>query len=63
MKMSGSRRGNSAWRIFRWPLLLAVVSLGGLIGALLTDAPARDALWTLAIAVPLPIAAIGAFRR
>ncbi len=28
---------HTLWIIFRWPLLLAVLSLTGLVGALLTD--------------------------
>ena len=43
---------HGAWRIFRIPLLLAVVSGAGLIGALLGRELA-DAGWTLAVATPL----------
>lgn len=32
-----SRRPNSLWRIFRAPLLIAGLSLTGLVGALLDD--------------------------
>lgn len=63
MKMSRARRGNSAWRIFRWPLLLALVSGAGLVGALLTDAVAADAGWTLAVAAPLLVVGTRVFLR
>lgn len=39
------------WRIFRTPLALAIVSLLGLVAALLVDGP-LDYLWSLAVAVP-----------
>lgn len=35
------------WRIFRWPLVLAVVSIAGLVTALLGEAPADIASWAL----------------
>jgi hypothetical protein len=63
MTMSRPRRGNSAWRIFRWPLLLALVSGAGLVGALLTDAVAADMAWTLAIAAPVLVAGTKGFLR
>lgn len=47
--MNGLR---GAWRVFRIPLLLAVVSGFGLISALLVEGP-MDLLWSLAVAVPV----------
>lgn len=44
------RRG--LWMIFRWPLLLAVLSLFGLISALVGD-DVYDLLSWLSLAVPL----------
>ncbi|MDG9925901.1 MULTISPECIES: hypothetical protein [unclassified Pseudomonas] len=44
------RRG--LWMIFRWPLLLAVLSLFGLISALVGD-EVYDLLSWLSLAVPL----------
>ena len=44
------RRG--VWMIFRWPLLLAVLSLFGLISALVGD-EVYDLLSWLSLAVPL----------
>lgn len=32
-----SRRDNSLWAIFGWPLILGLLSLTGLIGALIGD--------------------------
>lgn len=43
---------NGPWRIFRVPLILAVVSFAGLISALLVDGPI-DLICALAVAVPL----------
>jgi hypothetical protein len=51
MKRSATRR-NGAWKIFRMPLLLAGVSIFGLLAALLVDGP-LDLLWTLAVSAPL----------
>jgi hypothetical protein len=50
------RRRRTLSRIYRTPLLLGLVSLFGLIAALIVDGP-TDLLWVAAVAVPL--AAIG----
>ncbi|ANI17596.1 hypothetical protein [Pseudomonas citronellolis] len=52
------------WRVFRWPLALAVLSLVGLISALVGDGP-WDALSWFALGVPLAVilAALARARR
>ena len=50
---SGSQR-RSLWLTFRWPLLLAVLSLTGLVGALLADG-LRDRLGAALIAVSVGV--------
>jgi hypothetical protein len=37
--MSRNPKDQTLWRIFQWPLALGVLSLIGLVGALLTDGP------------------------
>ncbi len=54
--MSKGKTRGSLWRTFRAPLALAIVSLFGLIAALLVDGPV-DLLWSLAVAVPLAVIA------
>ena len=54
-------RPNGAWRVFRTPLLLAVVSGVGLVAALLAEGGA-DALWTLAVAFPVLVIGWALFR-
>ncbi len=50
----------SLWAIFHWPLLLGVLSLTGLVGALLQDSP-WDWLWAALLATPaLTVAALRA---
>lgn len=51
-----------ARRVFRVPLLLALVSGGGLIGALLREGVA-DTAWTVAVAVPLVVIGWSIARR
>ena len=46
---------HSLWIIFRWPLLLAVLSLTGLVGALLTDG-AWD--WIFAVLIATSVATV-----
>jgi hypothetical protein len=60
--MTGGKTRGSLWRTFRAPLVLAVVSLLGLIAALLVDGPV-DILWSLAVAVPLAVIAWALGRR
>ena len=42
----------AAWRTFRIPLVLALVSGGGLVAALLFDGPI-DVVWGGTVAIPL----------
>lgn len=53
------RRG--LWMIFRWPLLLALVSLFGLISALVGD-ELYDLLSWLSLGAPLLLLAVVAWR-
>jgi hypothetical protein len=50
------RNASATWRILRMPLLLAVVSIVGLVAALLA-AGAADVAWTAAAAFPLLVIA------
>jgi len=50
--MKGEPR--SLWAVFRWPAMLAVVSAGGLLAALVGDG-AWDAMSWVALAVPVVI--------
>ncbi|MED5606265.1 hypothetical protein VV867_01000 [Pseudomonas sp. JH-2] len=52
------------WMVFRWPLALAVLSLVGLVSALVGDGP-WDALSWFALGVPLVVilAALARARR
>lgn len=43
---------NGPWRIFAWPILIAVASLIGLVAALLGDG-VLDALSWLGLAIPV----------
>lgn len=45
------------WRIFRWPLALAIVSLIGLVAALVGDAVYDYISWIALGAIPTIIAA------
>jgi hypothetical protein len=53
------RRAGSAWRIWRWPLAIALLSVFGLLSALLGD----GGIWWLFcwIALALPLGLIGWF--
>lgn len=42
-----SRRPNGLWRIFRWPIVLALVTIVGLLSALIGDGWADAASWLL----------------
>jgi len=48
--------------IWRWPLVLAVLSLVGLVAALLADGP-WDTLSWVALAVPVAVSAWHSWRR
>ncbi|MEL7939111.1 MULTISPECIES: hypothetical protein [Pseudomonas] len=52
------------WMVFRWPLALAVLSLVGLVSALVGDGP-WDALSWFALGIPLLVilAALARARR
>lgn len=52
------------WMVFRWPLALAVLSLVGLVSALVGDGP-WDALSWFALGIPLVVilAALARARR
>ena len=54
----------NVWRVFRWPLALAVLSLVGLVSALVGDGP-WDALSWFALGIPLVVilAALARARR
>lgn len=45
MKRSYARATQSNWRIFRWPLLSAVLSIAGLLSALMGDGWYDAASW------------------
>ena len=48
----------NAWRIFRWPIAIGVVTIVGLIAALVGDGW-HDVVSWLALAVPVVVAAWG----
>jgi hypothetical protein len=50
------RERQSLWRVFRWPVLLGVLSLVGLVSALLGDG-LWDALSWLTLFVPVAVVA------
>lgn len=54
--MKGDSR--SLWAVFRWPAVLAVISIVGLLAALLGDG-AWDAMSWIALAIPVAIALRG----
>lgn len=58
MKGPRIRTRRTARSIYRMPLLLAVISLFGLVAALMVEGPI-DLMWTMAVAMPL--FAIGIF--
>lgn len=45
--MSAKSAGQGAWRIFRWPLAIALASTVGLISALVGDGPYDVLSWLL----------------
>jgi hypothetical protein len=53
---------HSLWRTFRWPLLIAVLSLIGLVGALLVEG-AGDWISAGLLALSLLAAAWGRLRK
>jgi hypothetical protein len=59
--MSRARADATLWRIFRWPLLLALVSIAGLVGALVGD-NAWDVLSWLCLG-SLPLLVVRLYRR
>jgi hypothetical protein len=56
-------RSNGAWRIFRWPLLIAAITLVGLISALVGDGIYDAASWLMLGGLMLVIVVILAIRR
>ena len=52
---SPKRKDQGLWTIFRWPLALGVLSLIGLVGALLTDGPWD---WIFAALIATCVAAV-----
>ncbi|WP_114392271.1 hypothetical protein [Oleisolibacter albus] len=50
------QRDRSTWMVFRWPALLAVVSISGLTCALLGDGMADILSWLLLGSLPLVMA-------
>lgn len=50
------QRYRSTWMVFRWPALLAVVSIAGLTCALLGDGMADILSWLLLGSLPLVMA-------
>jgi uncharacterized membrane protein YjjP (DUF1212 family) len=56
-------RSNGAWRIFRWPLLIAVITVAGLISALVGDGIYDAASWLMLGGVILLIAVRLAVRK
>lgn len=55
-------RGRSTWAIFRWPLLLAVISVIGLVAALLTEG-SIDLFWSILVSLPILVIALALRRR
>ena len=49
------------WMVFRWPLALAVLSLVGLVSALVGDGP-WDALSWVALGIPLAVILVALAR-
>jgi hypothetical protein len=56
--MSRHTRGQSLWRIFRWPLLLGFSSIVGLVSALVGDGWWDALSWITLLA---PVAVIAGF--
>jgi hypothetical protein len=54
-------KGQSAWRIFRWPLVIGLASVVGLVAALVGDGP-YDALSWLTLGGVVAVMAV-AWRR
>lgn len=60
---SVARRGDrSLWKIFRWPLLVALLTAAGLLSALLGDGLWDDLSWCL-LACPILLSLLGWRRR
>lgn len=57
-----SRCARSFWKIYRWPLLSAVIIMAGLLSALLGDGIWNVLSWLL-LAIPLFVIAGYVFRR
>lgn len=57
-----ARKERSLIRIFFWPLLIGMVSLAGLIGALLEDGW-WDAVFCALLAIPVLVGAAFGWRR
>lgn len=51
------RLTSAGWSVWRWPLALAALTLGGLFAALLGDSVASQAMSWAALSVPLIVLA------
>jgi hypothetical protein len=61
MKTSGQRH-YSLWQIFRWPLLIGLLSAIGLVSALVGD-DLWDAISWATLAVPVTVTGWGMWRK
>lgn len=57
-----SHRSQSTWRIFTWPLIIALLSAGGLFAALLGDQGWDVAAW-IGLGIPALLGLQGLLRR
>ncbi|KAF1005600.1 MAG: hypothetical protein GAK28_03081 [Luteibacter sp.] len=52
-----NRPTSATWSVWRWPLTLAALTLGGLFAALLGDSLASQAMSWVALSIPLVVLA------